>query len=229
MHTTQLESIITQHHKRHTSASPSNSPHCLGKVGPKWKRTGTFAHNPTSWICSYEPASPLFNKELVSEAFWASEGQRGKHDMRKLERQVLAYSILKNFCTPTQLTQTKSSGHCGSFSCHYSTASWQCSLSFIYMNILNENTDSEETMSQEKIALSSQQSIVLVGDGKTHQHLKVKASIWEGHYLPWWLAYFEEFPASFNNIIKLQWLLGAKGKRWHIWNNASITRECTPS
>ena len=163
--------------KRPCGTSPSNSPHCLGKVGPKRKRT--LELSPVQCYIrvsenSFNPVLPSINLKL--EQF--QEGEADEASTLRLHKQVFSYSILK-VCLPalesgTVLRQLRDF----IIPSQAQLADHDPSTIF-YMDILDENADSEQTMTVvadminvKLLSTSPQQWMVLVGDGKTFVHLQ---------------------------------------------------------
>ena len=164
--------------KRQASSSPANSPHKLGKFGPKRPRTVEVVR--TRLFNSSNTHQMLVDDRhsLKLENFFENRDETASRE--HVSAQVFAYFIQKSILndsneqeevlkplrqfllpTPAQLANHDKS-------------------TIYYMELLDENADSEQTMAEvaemvlSKVA-DSQKWIILVGDGKTFQHLcKVK-------------------------------------------------------
>lgn len=171
-------SIIT--HKRRSTSSLAKSPHKHGKIGPKRRRTMQLspAKVPSVRLHS-RPSTPASQQSNIQLAkFLELESEMATK--RKLSMEVFTYFLqkftlpecdtgevlkpLREFLPPTaaQLAEHDPSR-------------------IYYLELLDKNADSEETLSQvaemllEKVSSVSQDFIVLVGDGKTYEHLvKIK-------------------------------------------------------
>ena len=171
-----LTGPTTRVFKRVSSSSPANSPH---KHGPKRRRTMQLSPvKQVSEVTCRNKTVAISAPNIKLHQFLELANETGSKV--KLNKEVFAYFFqkcklpksdsgevlkpLREFMlpTPAQLADHDSS-------------------TIYYMEILDENADSEETMSQvaeiliEKFSSASQKWVILVGDGKTYEHLlKVK-------------------------------------------------------
>ena len=164
--------------KRQSTSFPPNSPHHHGKLGPKRRRTmkpspakvyilqGT--HGRTRTLASHYPNLQLaqfIELECETASKIKLSNEAFAHFLQKCalpnfdSGEVL--KPLREFLLPTaaQLTENDPSR-------------------IYYTEILGENADSEETMTHvveellDKFSAAQQKWVVLVGDGKTYDHLQ---------------------------------------------------------
>jgi hypothetical protein len=159
--------------KRLCSASPANSPHKHGKVGPKRRRTVQISPTKPPIQPPHEQArSAVLGKRNIPITHF-SELSQEVESRKKLHNEAFAYflqkltvtgSVLKSLReyilpTPAQLSDNAPS-------------------LIHYLEILDENADSQETMAAvselvlEKLSTFYQSWVMLVGDGKTYEHLQ---------------------------------------------------------
>ena len=163
--------------KRALANSPSNSPHKLGKVGPKRQRTlvpRSLQKQITDSVRVNSPAPSVSENTtatLCVEDFFetSEEGQERK----ALENKLYGYMFAKQMMPhPSDSTFTE-------FKDLYAITSNRASLSNIhYMELVDEHPDSTETMRYVSELLlhiynTQQQNgyVELTGDGKTYEHL----------------------------------------------------------
>lgn len=166
--------------KRQASGSPASSPHKNGKFGPKRRRTVQLP--PTKlFSATYQAISnPLEQRHTMLTVDNFIETTDESQSRLHISLQVFAYFLQKHALqsqsehgvlkplreflipTPAQLAYHEQS-------------------SVYYMELLDENADSEETMAEvaemvsSRIMSETQPWLILVGDGKTYEHLgKVK-------------------------------------------------------
>ena len=165
------------HNKRLLSNSPSNSPHQHGKVGPK-RRRRTITISPKK--VTSEPRAQQINncsshKNLILDNF--SETNWEKDSKEKLHKEVFAYFLQK--LTVQNSDSSKIIKPLREFLLPSPAQLKDSNPSLIYyMELLDENADSQETMAEvselvlEKVLSNSQKQVILVGDGKTYEHLR---------------------------------------------------------
>ena len=168
--------------KRTLVSSPSNSPHKLGKIGPKRHRTLTPRN-----LCEQIQAAkinqvPKNNRDsnyptrqpvsLTIDKFFEEPIEKSQRE--SLEFKLLAYCFTKEqlLNQPNKLLQEFKDLYA------YSTQGSTCKSNIYYMELIDENPDSTETMRQvAELLLGSLNSdyqedyVILIGDGKTYQHL----------------------------------------------------------
>ena len=161
--------------KRLLPHSPSNSPHQLGKVGPKRRRTIKVSPQKVSTLSklTHTKSTALSHKNLKLDNF--DEKADEKASKTKLYNEVFTYFLqklvlqvsskflkpLREFLlpSPAQLMNSNSS-------------------LIYYMELIDENADSLETMGSvselvlDKLLTESQRWVILVGDGKSYEHLQ---------------------------------------------------------
>jgi len=165
----------TQHSaKRAFQESPDRSPHKVGKDGPKKQRT-VAVRNLTSTLLKESTITPSTLASLKITDFKENQGE--VDEQNSLKAKLFSYIVLK-------------------YVVHHSTefkgtilSEMRCPLDdnknaeiqpskIHYMELINEHPDNGETMCLvaedllEKFDTEEQQGwVVLVGDGKTYQHL----------------------------------------------------------
>ena len=164
--------------KRHYSSSPANSPHKHGKTGPKRRRTMQVMSRTKLFAGNADLTLTISHPSLQLEHF--KENLCEVKSKTLLSKQAFTYFVqkfaqknaeldgilkpLRKFIPPTiaQLADHNPSV-------------------IYYMDLLDENADSEETMAEvaemvnSQITSECQKWVLLVGDGKTYDHLiKVK-------------------------------------------------------
>ena len=167
--------------KRILSHSPSQSPHKHGKYGPKRKRTleseprkEKTVQNQISTMTNYVQYSN--HASLTISHFFESNEEISSRErlftqvcifffqkavLLPHEDDAIVFKSLRDFLlqSEAQLKDNESSN-------------------IYYMELIDENADSMETMSQvaemvqQKLIGTAQQQIILVGDGKRYQHLQ---------------------------------------------------------
>ncbi|SMN12415.1 hypothetical protein SPBRAN_865 [uncultured Candidatus Thioglobus sp.] len=159
--------------KRLLSNSPSNSPHKHGKVGPKRRRRRTMEIFPKQVNEVRHEIANSTNYQRYRSLQLSQFSESGDSKTR-LFKETFAYLLQKLTMQDTEVlkplrefilpTSAQLSDHNPS--------------SIYYMEILDENADSQSTMAEvselllEKLLVESQKWVVLVGDGKTYDHLK---------------------------------------------------------
>ena len=158
------------HRRRYHSSSPSNSPHKLGKDGPKRRRTVVVRQ-----LASSLPTPEIFlvsspYSHLTLESFQTSPVER--LEVEKLNSSIFNYMLQKASCQDLGITLSD----IRSFIEPGNTV--QCPSYIHYMELVNENPDCEETMlhiSENLIDVfqsgAFQEWVIVAGDGKTFQHL----------------------------------------------------------
>lgn len=171
----QLQPSVPQ--KRNVSQSPGSSPHQLGKKGPKRRRTvtpmspiGKFSrpHGSHSMSRFIEDLSV----DLSVDQFKESEREGAEYD--NISSQVFAYLTHKCTVISTEKTLKELNEFLTSMRGFESPKESRIH----YMELLNENADSQETMLHVSDYLLSELHsdiqdgwVILVGDGKTYEHL----------------------------------------------------------
>lgn len=172
--------------KRNLGCSPTNSPHKLGKVGPKRPRT-LVVRNLTEQLSAVHDSntSPPSNEVMLSpqsvtmlspqsvtmQGF--TEQLNEKQERESLESKILAYMTIK------ASSQGDSSRLLHEFKDLYAYCTQGCvnKSNIYYMEMINENPDSSDTMKHVSELLLSTANpnqdgyVILIGDGKTYQHL----------------------------------------------------------
>ena len=171
---TSQAAVISTPHKRHCTNSPSSSPHKLGKVGPKRPRTleprslnDQLQHTSSS---SQTSSEVTHTTNMTLQGFF--EGPDEKLEREGLESKMFTYMFTKHKIASTQNLLRD-------FKDFYaqSTENSPKPSSVYYMELVNENPDSSDTMKYVSELLLQTSSIhqkgyiVLVGDGKTYEHL----------------------------------------------------------
>ena len=167
--------------KRHHLYSPSTSPHKLGKVGPKRKRTMTVSSVQVSELSRLSQslqmyAAPTHQQNLVLSQFFESDDE--KLSNTRISKEMFSYFFQKFLFTSTT-GEERVMKHLREFLLPTAAQLSDHDSSIIYyLELVDENADSFETMSFvaetviEKMRMSFQKSVVLVGDGKTYVHLQ---------------------------------------------------------
>ena len=179
----QLEPIATVKSKCMGQWSPASSPHKLGKAGPKRRRTVTV-HGlhvsrvpPTDSQQSCNPPQNTCSKASTStltlEGF--QESSEEKTERECLGKKTFLYMVSK------QAFSTKDGSVLKEFKEFFAVSEnvqKQDPFTIHYMEILDENPDSNDTMKQvpelllDNISSDYQRKyVILVGDGKTYDHL----------------------------------------------------------
>ena len=162
--------------KRGFEQSPNNSPHKVGKIGPKRPRTIAVRHLTSSLTKdTSNNITQRLTRSLTMEDFDVNEEEEDDEQLL-MSCKLFSYVTLKYVAHPCQdFICTLSDMRCflGSDDCVKIQPS-----KIHYMELLNENPDSDETMCivaeslLEQFKTKEQDGwVVLVGDGKTYQHL----------------------------------------------------------
>ncbi len=165
----QQRSVLTDlnHRCRPAIHSPSTSPHKLGKTGPKRPRTVAVTELPSRT----NPEKSIIQNQyqhLTLEKFQLSTTE--VEQLSQIKSSLFNYMVLKHAFKDddTNLSDMRI------FLKLYTSTP----ASIHYLEMINENPDSEETMlhvSEELLELfkngAEQEYVVLVGDGKTYEHL----------------------------------------------------------
>ena len=158
-------------HKRLVSQSPGSSPHQLGKKGPK-------SRTPVSPLVKFtrphsEKQMSQFLEDLSVEQFKESEREAAEND--SISVQMFIYLTHKSTFTSNDNTLKEMNEFL-----YLMQGSESPRVSHIhYMELLNENADSQETVLHISDYLLSELHsqyqdgwVLLVGDGKTYEHLR---------------------------------------------------------
>ena len=172
-HQTQCHTGDTQW-KRKLSHSPANSPHKHGKVGPKRPRTVATRNLTQKMTQVHESASITVNNKVTLERFLEQPDERKERE--DLESKIFSYMFARHNL-PSRLVLKDFKTLYAENKCRNTTPSH-----IHFMELLDEHPDSAETMRHvAEILLENCSSIyqngyvVLVGDGKTYDHLmKIK-------------------------------------------------------
>ncbi len=161
--------------KRILELSPGTSPHKLGKIGPKRPRTLT----PRNLAKQIKMATPISLQDHSQPSQTTKsiadfkENEYETRERKRLERKMLAYNFLKH-----QFPKKEEVLHEFKDLYAYSTQDAIEKSNIYYMEMVDENPDSSDTMRfVAELLLSTTASnnqegyIILVGDGKTYQHL----------------------------------------------------------
>ena len=157
--------------KRSHGHSPASSPHKLGKEGPKRSRTVTVR----KFSASLKPdkSAPSLPIKLNLQDF--QETNTESRSREELHRQFLSYAFQKYVIHNEEQLKDKVLMNFRQF---LDDDADKQQSNVYYMELVDENPDSEETMAQiaedliDKFGNGSQQGwVMLVGDGKTYKHL----------------------------------------------------------
>ena len=174
----QSRNLPLQHHaisKRTLQCSPDRSPHKVGKIGPKRKRT-IAVKNLTSELqgTSTNTVVHRYTQSLTMADFEESGDEQ--IEQQTLCKKLFSYILLKytndfyadSRCVLSEMRQ---------FLDNEDNERTQPSKVY-YMDLINENPDSDDTMCLvaedllEKFETKLDGWVVLVGDGKTYQYLQ---------------------------------------------------------
>ena len=167
--------------KRRERSSPASSPHKLGKIGPKRRRT-LVARNIADLFSkrskSRSPLEPFTTPTATTitlEGF--AEDSNEKTVRQSLETKAFAYMLSKHVL----YLKASGDGILKEFKEFFSQGNDSTETepsNIYYMELLDENPDSSDTMKHlAEILLETTSSVhqdryvVLVGDGKTYEHL----------------------------------------------------------
>ena len=167
---------IFQQRRRNRLTSPSSSPHKLGKVGPKRRRTVAvqklFAKN--AQTPEHIQEARRNDYQLSLDKFKESEHERCEREA--VQSKLFSYNAQKYVAQ--EFTDKMVINDVRQFF-NLPNEDENCRTSKIYyMELVDENPDSDETMLEvaedllDKFTTETQQGwVVLVGDGKTYKHL----------------------------------------------------------
>ena len=162
----------THTRRRHIGSSPESSPHKLGKVGPKKRRTIAMITPMTTAHIQPSPYSQSPYRSIPINHFSLSEEE--KRCVIKMNMELLNIIFLKVAGSDLKLNLPEMRHFL-----HPCEPSNSLPSNIYYMNILNENVDNDSTMLKvsedlldefDDVTLE-QDWVLLVGDGKTYQHL----------------------------------------------------------
>ena len=171
--------LLTQpSNKRKDTSSPRKSPHYLGKIGPKRKRTvdvrkfrDVVKHSPAT----SHKLSPNQTKTLSIAMFSEQPHERGERE--KLQHIGLVYMITKQELSSQPDRQPMK--ELKDIVANPKKDLEVDSSSIYYMELLDENPDSDETvrhvaelLMQDAVSEYQHHYVLLVGDGKTYEHLR---------------------------------------------------------
>lgn len=167
--------------KRQASASPGNSPHKHGKIGPKRRRTIHVANTKLFGRTTRQSIAIPVQEQPTLQLQKFKELENEVESKEHISMQVFSYLIQKHCLTNSEHTLKPFREFC--LPTPAQLADHNQSLIY-YMDLMDENADSDETMAEvaemisDKITASGsgvQKYVLLVGDGKTYEHLcKVK-------------------------------------------------------
>ena len=168
---------LIQATKRLCSSSPSNSPHQQGKSGPKRRRRTIVISpiKPANTIRQEETTPNQFHKQLKIERFFELKSKI--ESKTRLHKEVFAYFLQKFTKQSSDSEEVLKPLREFIFPTAAQLADHSPSLIY-YLELLDENADSQETMTKvselvlEKLFSQNQKWFVLVGDGKTYEHLQ---------------------------------------------------------
>ncbi len=178
-----LESIPVDQPKRKGNWSPASSPHKLGKIGPKRRRTVTVhgLHATRKCITDIPLPNTLHQvcpiTSLTLEGFQESSEEQSERE--GLESKTFRYMLSKEAFQQEDDTVLKELKF---FFALCDENQEQNPSNMYYMEIIDENPDSNDTMRHiaeillENVTSNNQgKYVILVGDGKTYEHLmKIK-------------------------------------------------------
>ncbi len=164
--------------------SPASSPHKLGKVGPKRRRTVAIRKLSSALSFSEVRENPTpvrpTQQTLTVQAFQESIGETQQRENMQLK--FFSYALQKYVADQYERSSEK---HVLKGVRQFLTQAQSCDeqpSQVYYMEVVDENPDNDETMAQvaddllDKFSTTPEAWVVLVGDGKTpHEH---KASVW---------------------------------------------------
>ena len=161
-------------HKRRSTNSPASSLHKLGKLGPKRKRTVTLRK--LSAVNSEQKLqTQLPHSQLSLQNFYESESE--VTEQKEIHAKLFAYIVQRYTAQHLPESSNRILNDVRQFLEQGSTYVQKPSL-IHYMELVDENPDCDETMAQiaedllDRLSSGTQQGwVVLVGDGKTYEHL----------------------------------------------------------
>ena len=195
MHTidNETEEQLTDHHldlptlksvrlqQRQGRISPDSSPHKLGKIGPKWKRTvavkniSRSLHENSPSITPHNNFSHSVSTVLTLENFQECSDERKERNT--VQSKLLSYILQKytadHYSETGGVILSEVRQFLGGENCNMP----QQPSTIHYLELVDEAPDSSETMSLiaeqllEKFGDIQNGWVVLVGDGKTYKHL----------------------------------------------------------
>ena len=171
----QQSPVIIQ--RRRGRMSPGSSPHNLGKIGPKRRRTVTPRK-----LFSDRTSYPTPKKMVSPENIPLKLSDFDENELESLERQNLQAKLFTNtmqkLATSSTASEVQSVSDVRTFlDCDASHLHMDQPSRVHYLELVDENPDSDKTMSLiaedllEKFDNVQSGWVVLVGDGKTYQHL----------------------------------------------------------
>jgi hypothetical protein len=166
---TSNEIVTHDNRRRRSNNSPASSPHKLGKDGPKRRRTVTL-NQLTHATVQPKPSSISPYHHLKLEYFELSEQENSC--LEEIQSNLLSYMMLKMANNEENVFLSDMRYFIPS-----NPASVNTPTNIHYLELINENADSEETMLNVIESLlntfkrAKQEYVMLVGDGKTYQYL----------------------------------------------------------
>ena len=151
-----------------------SSPHKLGEQGPKQKRTVTVRKLP-AFNSEQKQTTQLPYSQLSLQNFHESESE--VTERKEIHAKLFAYIVQKYTAQHLPENTNGILNDVRQFLEQSITHEQKPSL-IHYMELVDENPDTDETMAQigedllERFSTGAQQDwVVLVGDGKTYEHL----------------------------------------------------------
>ncbi len=166
--------------RRPRTHSPASSPHKLGKEGPKRKRTVSTRMLSSAFnrvpVCKNQlPVHPT-QQVLRLQDFEESESEEGKR--KSMQLKLFSYTLQKYVVHHSDKQSEKQVLRDVRQFLDQAQAGDEQPSQVYYMELVDENPDDDETMARiaddllEKFSTETPEAwVVLVGDGKTYQHL----------------------------------------------------------
>lgn len=215
-------SIFEQH--RRSRLSPASSPHKLGKSGPKRRRTVAVK----KLFQERRPPSTSHPRNVSLNFNCFKETHDESKDRLQVKSNLFMYAIQKHACS-TEGGPGKSDACVSNvrlfLDCDASHLHKQQPSHVYYMELIDEHPDTDETMTivaddlLERFGTVQNGWVVLVGDGKTYQHLQniktaVRLCFRETTDFSRRLAHTKEFPACTDENILECWVKRASEIIW---------------
>ena len=168
---------LPRHHaisKRTLQCSPDRSPHKVGKTGPKRKRTVAVKNLTSELKGTTTNTIQMYAQSLTMADFEESSDEQ--IEQQKVNNKLFSYILLK-YANHRHADSSHVLSDIRQFLDNEDIERTQPSQVH-YMELINENPDSDDTMCLvaedllEKFETTQDGWVVLVGDGKTYQHLQ---------------------------------------------------------